>query len=190
MYYILNLKSIGIISTKNKLFLFCLAFLCLFISCNNKHPENYYWSALDDDEEEEVETKEVVDYVAVPYKESHDNTIIIPVKINGVGLDMIFDTGASSTCITVAEAQYLYDKGRLSDEDVLDIQTYQTADGKISVGLKVNLREIIVGDSIQLTNVKALVVDNQRAPLLLGQSVLKQFKEVSVDREKHVVKFY
>lgn len=167
----------------------CFFFLIsLSLSCHSNQ-QGYSWDLLDD-EEEEVETKEVVDYVAVPYKESHDNTIIIPVKINGVGLDMIFDTGASSTCITVAEAQYLYDKERLSDEDILDLQAYQTADGNISVGLRIVLRKVAIGDSIQLNDVEALVVEDQQAPLLLGQSVLKQFKEVSVDREKRIVKFF
>ena len=103
---------------------------------------------------------------------------------------MIFDTGASSTCITVAEAQYLCDKGLLSEDDILDIQAYQTADGNINVGLRVVLREIVIGEAICVSNVEALVVEDQQAPLLLGQSVLRNFREVSVDRENKVVKFY
>ena len=168
----------------------CFFFLFFFFLSCHSNQQDYSWSYFDYEETEEVEQNEKVDYIPVPYKESFDNTIVIPVKINGVGLDMIFDTGASSTCITVAEAQYLYDKGRLSDEDILDLQAYQTADGNISVGLRIILREIAIGESIQLNNVEALVVEDQLAPLLLGQSVLKNFKEVSVDRKNRVVKFY
>lgn len=168
----------------------CILFLVfLFFSCHSNQ-QDYTWDYLDYEETEDVEQIEEVNYIPVPYKESYDNTIVIPVKINGVGLDMIFDTGASSTCITVAEAQYLYDKGRLTDEDVLDFQAYQTADGNISVGLRIILREVAIGESIRLNNVEALVVEDQLAPLLLGQSVLKNFKEVSVDRKNRVVKFY
>lgn len=168
----------------------CFFFLIFFpLSCHSNQ-QDYSLSDIDYEETEEVEQSEEVDYIPVPYKESNDNTIVIPVKINGVGLDMIFDTGATSTCITVAEAQYLYDKGRLSEEDILDVQAYQTADGNIRVGLRIVLREVAIGESILLNDVEALVVEDQLAPLLLGQSVLKNFKEVSVDRKNRVVKFY
>lgn len=168
----------------------CILFLVfLFFSCHSNQ-QDYTWDYLDYEETEDVEQIEEVNYIPVHYKESYDNTIVIPVKINGVGLDMIFDTGASSTCITVAEAQYLYDKGLLSEDDILNVQAYQTADGNISVGLRVILRKIVIGETICVSNVEALVVEDQQAPLLLGQSVLRNFREVSVDRENKVVKFY
>jgi aspartyl protease family protein len=128
--------------------------------------------------------------INIPYSEQHGNTITIPVKINGMGLDMIFDTGASSTCITLAEARYLYEKGTLTQSDFLEEMNYQTADGNISVGLRINLREVQIGDKITLQNIEALVVENQQAPLLLGQSVMKKFREISVDRENKLVKFF
>lgn len=165
------------------------ATIFLFFACSPKQPE-YPWNSAEYDETEDVEPAEETDCISVPYKESFDSTIKLPIKINGIGLDMIFDTGASSTCITVAEAQYLYDKGLLSEDDMLNVQVYQTADGNISVGLRVVLREIVIGESIRMSNVEALVVEDQQAPLLLGQSVLRNFREVSVDRENKVVKFY
>jgi aspartyl protease family protein len=128
--------------------------------------------------------------IKIFYTEQYGNIITIPVKINGIGLDMIFDTGASSTCITLAEAQYLYEKGNLTGDDILGEMRYQTADGNISVGLRINLRDVVIGDKIRLNNIEALVVENQQAPLLLGQSVMKRFKEISVDRENKVVKFF
>lgn len=185
----ISMSKFGI-SLTNRFLPFCLVSLLFFSACKNQKRTDCSWLDIDYGGVEEVKQTETVDYIPVPYKESYDNTIVIPVKINGVGLDMIFDTGASSTCITVAEAQYLYDKGRLFDEDILDIQAYQTADGNIRVGLRIVLREVAIGESIRLNNVEALVVEDQLAPLLLGQSVLKNFKEVSVDREKRIVKFY
>jgi aspartyl protease family protein len=128
--------------------------------------------------------------IKIAYTEMQGNTITIPVKINGMNLDMIFDTGASSTCITLAEAQYLYDKGKLTDNDIIDVQQFQTADGNISAGLRIVLREVSIGDKIRLSNIEALVVQNQQAPLLLGQSVMKKFREISVDRENKLVKFF
>ena len=128
--------------------------------------------------------------IKIPYKEMSGNTITIPVKINGMGLDMIFDTGASTTCITLAEAQYLYEKGTLTQNDIIDTQRYQTADGNISVGLRIILRNVSIGDKISLSNIEAVVVQNQQAPLLLGQSVMKKFREISVDRINGVIKFF
>jgi len=128
--------------------------------------------------------------IKIAYSEMDGNTITIPVKINGMGLDMIFDTGASSTCITLAEANYLHEKGKLSENDIIDFQHFQTADGQISVGLRINLRKVEIGDKIILHNIEALVVENQRAPLLLGQSVMKKFREISVDRVNGVIKFF
>ncbi|MBK6698393.1 MAG: retroviral-like aspartic protease family protein [Saprospiraceae bacterium] len=127
--------------------------------------------------------------IAVYYTEQYGNTITIPIKINGMGLDMIYDTGASSTFITLAEAKYLYEKGNLAEEDLIDYQQYQTANGQIVVGLRINLRNFVIGDKITLHNIEAVVIENQQAPLLLGQSVMKLFREISVDRENKVVKF-
>lgn len=97
---------------------------------------------------------------------------------------------ASSTCITLAEAQYLYEKGKLTEDDIVDIQEFQTADGSISVGLRVIIREVSIGDKITLNNIEALVVQNQQEPLLLGQSIMKQFREISVDMENKEVQFF
>lgn len=170
----------------------------LFSSCNgcSSKQENISWfdtSNYGYDSYDDDETTTPVDddgSVKIPYTEKYGNTITIPVKINGMGLDMIFDTGASSTCITLAEAKYLYGKGTLKDDDIFEQMQFQTADGSISVGLRINLREVIIGDKLQLQNVEALVVKNQQAPLLLGQSVMKLFREISVDRENGVVKFF
>ena len=166
---------------------FFIASSLLFFGCSNSEMMDYSWDM--DDLEEETELLGQ-NYTAIPYTEDEDNTIMLPVKINGVGLDMIFDTGASSTCITLAEALYLYGKGLLRESDIGDEELFQTADGSIAVGLKVILSEVVIGDAVKLNNVEAVVVEDLQAPLLLGQSVLKHFKEVSVDREKRVVKFY
>lgn len=179
-------------SSNNHLIVF-LSILLLLAGCTSNEKVDYTWDMMDefeDAEESDSSDTHQQDCVAIPYTEMYGNTIMIPVRINGVGLNMIFDTGASSTCITMAEAQYLYEKGKLSNDDILVIQTFQTADGKIGVGWTVILHEVIIGESIRLNNVEALVVENQQAPLLLGQSVLRNFREVSVDRKDKTIKFY
>ena len=174
----------------------CFSLLCCGGGSSKSDGDTSYLDGSGDyysDYEEYTEQETVIENdnsIKIAYTEEYGNTITIPVKINGMGLDMIFDTGASSTCITLAEAQYLYDKGNLTEDDIVDVQQFQTADGNISTGLRIILRNVSIGEKIRLYNIEALVVQNQQAPLLLGQSVMKKFREISVDRENKVVKFF
>jgi len=102
------------------------------------------------------------------------------IEINGIKLRFIFDTGASSICISPAEATVLYRQGTLKEEDILNVEYFQDATGRISEGTTINLREVRIGDMV-LENVQALVVDNVNAPMLLGQSVLERFGSIEID---------
>jgi len=102
------------------------------------------------------------------------------IEINGLKLKFIFDTGASSICISSAEATVLYRQGTLKKEDILNIQYFQDATGKVSEGTKINLKTVKIGDRI-LRNIEAIVIDNSEAPLLLGQSALEKFGKISLN---------
>jgi aspartyl protease family protein len=110
------------------------------------------------------------------------------IEINGLRLKFIFDTGASSICISSAEATVLYRQGTLKKEDILDVQYFQDATGKISAGTKINLRTVKIGDRL-LRNIEATVIDNTEAPLLLGQSALERFGKISIDNKKGEIIF-
>lgn len=110
------------------------------------------------------------------------------IEINGIRLRFIFDTGASSICISPAEATVLYRQGTLTKEDILDVEYFQDATGKISEGTTINLREVKIGNMI-LDNVKATVVDNVNAPLLLGQTVLERFGKIEIDNGNNEIIF-
>lgn len=110
------------------------------------------------------------------------------IEINGIKLRFIFDTGASSICISPAEATVLYRQGTLTKEDILDVEYFQDATGKISEGTSINLREVKIGNMV-LDNVKATVVDNVNAPLLLGQTVLERFGRIEIDNENNEIIF-
>jgi aspartyl protease family protein len=110
------------------------------------------------------------------------------IEINGIRLRFIFDTGASSICISPAEATVLYRQGTLRKEDILDVEYFQDATGKISEGTKINLREVKIGN-LALQNVKATIVDNVNAPLLLGQTVFERFGRIEIDNENREIIF-
>lgn len=181
--------------------------LCLFIlfagllSCN--HPEGKKYERNQGNKKKYNSTNDDVN-LNVIQSETQDNTSLLNrnvlkmelqngvryvwIEINGIRLRFIFDTGASSICISPAEATVLYRQGTLQKEDILNVEYFQDATGKISEGTKVNLREVKIGDMI-LENVEALVIDNVNAPLLLGQTVLERFGSIEIDNVKGEITF-
>lgn len=112
----------------------------------------------------------------------------IPIIINGVKMFTIFDTGASLISISNTEASFLYKQGTLTDSDFEGSVNFQDATGGISTGTIINLKEVQIGNII-LRNVKASVVNNNSAPLLLGQSALSKFGKISIDYGKGILIF-
>lgn len=130
-----------------------------------------------------VSTGEIVE---IPFsKES--GVCKVNCAINGLPLYFIFDTGASDVSLSQVEANFMMKNEYLSSKDVSGKQYYQTATGDISEGTVIMLREVDFG-GITLRNVKASVVKNQKAPLLLGQSVLSRLGSIEIDNEKKVIK--
>lgn len=105
---------------------------------------------------------------------------IIPCKVNGVDFDFFFDTGASDVTISLNAANKLYNLGQLSSSDIIGRELYQVADGNLSEGAIIVLKEIKI-DKIILKNVKASIVLNGDAPLLLGQTALEKLGKFSFD---------
>jgi aspartyl protease family protein len=112
----------------------------------------------------------------------------IPMKINGQELDFIFDTGASSICISTLEAALLYKKGVFSENDIIDYERFITASGAISVGAKIILKTVQIGDKT-LSDIEATIIENPRAECLLGQSVLSRFGTYKIDNNKQEITF-
>ena len=112
----------------------------------------------------------------------------VPIEINGSKMDFIFDTGASSICISETEAKFLVKQGTLSQDDVIGEESFSDANGDISSGMLIKLRSVKIGDRV-LNDVQALVVPNDKAPLLLGQTALAQFGKISIDYQKGTISF-
>ena len=108
-------------------------------------------------------------------------------KINGLPLHFVFDTGAADVTLSLVEANFMMKNGYLSANDVIGSQRYMDANGDVTVGTVINIKEVSFGNC-ELTNVRASVVKNQRAPLLLGQSVLGRLGKIEIDNSCRVLR--
>ena len=128
------------------------------------------------------EKEETVTEIAV--KRNPGGTFEIPCDINGLALQMVFDTGASDVTISSVGADFMFKNGYLSEKDIKGKTYYQIANGQISEGTTITLREVKIGDAV-LHNVDASVVKSQRAPLLLGQSAMERFGAITIDNQNN-----
>lgn len=114
------------------------------------------------------------------------NMMTIKCTINNLPLHFIFDTGASVITISDVEANFMLKNGYLRDNDIMGKSQYLIANGSIIDGTILNLRHVNFG-GLELENVRATVVHNQKAPLLLGQSVLQKLGKIEIDNKKNML---
>lgn len=162
-------------------------FTTLCISCESTKKKRPVYNDIDiDSSEEEYGLSD--DEVIVPFR-IEGGVKYIPVSVNGVEFEMIFDTGCSETLITAAEANYLYQKGKLTKEDIQGTTSSKIADGSIVENMIVTLKEVVIADKIICPNVTACVVNNMNGPLLLGNAVLDRLATVVIDNENQNIIF-
>lgn len=107
-------------------------------------------------------------------------------SINNLPLSFIFDTGASTVSISMTEANFMLKNGYLNKKDIVGSSLFMNADGNINEGTIINLKEVDFG-GLKLKNVRASVVRNQKAPLLLGQSVLSRLGKIEIDNHNKIL---
>lgn len=117
--------------------------------------------------------------IEVPFTPDH-GCASVKCSINELPLTFVFDTGASTVSISQLEANFMLKNGFLNRDDFVGTGRFVDANGNVSEGTIINLREVEFG-GLKLTNVKASVVSNQKAPLLLGQSVLGRLGSIEID---------
>lgn len=162
-------------------------FLLILLSCKEEKRAAVYVD-IDSTEEETTMYASSGDEVVVPFR-SESGVKYVDVKVNGVGLEMIFDTGCSETLISVSEARYLYEKGHLTESDFLGTTQSMIADGSVVENMVINLREVVLDDKLLCPNVTATVSSNINAPLLLGNGVLDRLATVTIDNENESLIF-
>ncbi len=123
----------------------------------------------------------VAERVEIPFT-PEGGCFSVKCTINELPLNFLFDTGASSVSLSQVEANFMLKNGYLNRNDIVGTGRFVDANGDISEGTVINLRNVNFG-GMQLSNVRASVVRNQRAPLLLGQSVLGRLGSIEIDNE-------
>lgn len=162
--------------------------VAVLVSCGGEKKRPVY-ADTDEATEEEPDDEQDDDEIVVPFR-SANGVKYVQVKVNGVGLEMILDTGCSDgALISVAEANYLYQKGKLTQEDILGPAPAQIADGSVVENMMVNLREVVIDDRILCPNVTATVSDNIDAPLLLGNEILDRVATIRIDNDNGTFNF-
>lgn len=109
--------------------------------------------------------------------------IIIPLKtkngakyiesnVDGVPIEFIFDTGATSTLLSTEAFEKIKNKSGLYE--LLRVESYQVADGS-TVSANTYLADSICIGSLCFENMEFSVIQSANSPCLLGQNIFEKF---------------
>jgi aspartyl protease family protein len=111
----------------------------------------------------------------------------VPCEVNGLPLQFIIDTGASSVSISLTEALFMLKNGYLNEDDVKDVEQFMIANGQLAEGTKVILKSIKLGQ-FEIKDVEATVLHNIDSPLLFGMTALQRFGKIEIDYENQTLR--
>ncbi len=127
----------------------------------------------------------VVEADAVPLK-AEDGTLVVSVLVNEeIALSFTIDSAASDVSISSDVFLTLLRAGTVTDDDMIDTQSYRLADGSELSSKRFRIRSLRVG-TVEIRNVIGSVVPSE-GDLLLGQSFLSKLKSWSIDNERHML---
>ncbi len=110
----------------------------------------------------------------------------VPCKVNGLPLKFIFDTGASNVTISLTEALFMFKNGYLNKDDIYGSSYAQLANGDFTENTEILLKVIEIAD-LKLKNVRASIVHELNAPLLLGQTAIEKLGKIQLDGNELII---
>jgi clan AA aspartic protease (TIGR02281 family) len=131
----------------------------------------------------EKATNKVVGTYIIPFKPNGGGTYEVKSKINGLPLNMLFDTGASDILISQTEVDFMLKNGYLTEQDFIGSNNYYTANEDMIEARTVMLRQVEIGGLV-IKNVLAAVIKNRKAGMLFGQSALSRYGKITIDNLK------
>ena len=162
----------------------------LFTACEQKKDQYNPYSIKGTTEKKLKNTFEV------DFKKTESNVKTIHVKLNDKnGYDALFDTGCSGMLISSLEFMELIKSQTITESDYVGVVTSSIADGSKIKNPVYNIRSVTVvdkkGETHVLRDIKATVVDNPGADILIGNSLIDQWAKNSytIDLTKKVIRF-
>ncbi len=115
----------------------------------------------------------------------------IPIKINGVSIDAIYDTGCSGVHLSLHELETLAKNNKFDMDDFLGYSYSTIADGSNVVNGVMVLKDITIGNDkpIIIKNVDATVSLNGQAPVLIGNGVFDKVAAMEIDNVNKCIRF-
>ncbi|WP_150050062.1 retropepsin-like aspartic protease [Methylomonas rhizoryzae] len=107
---------------------------------------------------------------------------------NVLKINVILDSGAADVSIATDVATTLIRTGTIEKFDWLEGKVYTFADGSSAKSERFKLRSIVIGKR-ELHNVTCRIDNSIHAPILLGQSALRQLGRYTIDYKKGVIQF-
>ena len=108
---------------------------------------------------------------------------VISCSLNGVDIDFVFDTGASSS--TLSKKDYSKLVSQNGEQEVVGRNSFEIASGDVVTSTTYIIDTLTIKD-IALAKVKVDVLDSAVGSTLLGQNVFKRFKKYEIHPD-HVV---
>lgn len=131
-------------------------------------------------------TEKISETTTIPMTPKGSGVYEVSCRVNDLRLKFVFDTGASDISISQTESLFMLKNGYLNANDIVGKQSYIDANGNITVGTKIILRQVEIG-GLLLKNITASVVNNSKAPLLFGQSALAKYGKIIIDNKKNTI---
>jgi aspartyl protease family protein len=109
-------------------------------------------------------------------------------SMNGLKLDMLYDTGASNVSISHLEEEFMLKNGYLSETDFIGESSFHIADGSTVKSKLYIVKDFELG-GVVIHNVEISAMPNREAGILLGQSVMARFGKFIVDNKRNIIQF-
>ena len=113
---------------------------------------------------------------------ANDRHFHLTLKVNGVPIKFIVDTGASDIVLTREDAE----RTGVNMDSLAFLGRASTANGTVKTATTV-LNEVVLGDRVD-HNVRASVNGGEMFGSLLGMSYLNQFSEISIRGDRLILK--
>lgn len=125
----------------------------------------------------------------VNYRSGDKGEVYVPCIFNGYNLIFTLDTYEKTTLrISLDQAMKLLTDGAINRNDFEGDAERILGAGTIADRAVFNIRELRIGDKI-VNNLKVTVYHRQTDPLIVGENVLRQFGEFSINKDKRQIIF-